>query len=61
MKNIQNVSQNQDNTKDSREIPNADNSRKAWENPSIVEISRLSILGGPNSGKDEGPTTDGSQ
>jgi hypothetical protein len=60
MKNIQNAAQNQEKAQDSRDQVVENSAGKVWEAPSITEISRFAILGGPNTGKAEGPTLDGS-
>lgn len=36
------------------------NSKKVWIKPSVTEIPKYAILGGPNSGKTEGGTLFGS-
>jgi hypothetical protein len=53
MKNFQNATQDQEKAQDSRET-------MVWESPTISEISRFNILGGPDPTKSEGVTADGS-
>ena len=60
MKNIQNATQNQEKAQDSREIMVGNSTGKVWVTPTITEISRFAILGGPEAGKQEGTTEDGS-
>jgi hypothetical protein len=60
MKNIHNATQNQEKAQDSRDNAVGINAGKQWEVPTITEISRFAILGGPEVGKAEGVTEDGS-
>jgi hypothetical protein len=60
MKNFQNATQDQEKAQDSREKMVGNSAGKVWESPTISEISRFNILGGPDPTKSEGVTADGS-